>query len=114
MSRFHRPATASVAATTLTFIFAASASAQTPAPPATPTELDDVVVTATATRRTLQDAPATISVVTRDDLLRRPVQDLTDVLRDVPGVTINGAGLTRRGVSVRGMPSEHTLFLVDS
>ena len=113
MSRFHRPATASVAATTLTFIFAASASAQTPAPPATPTELDDVVVTATATRRTLQDAPATISVVTRDDLLRRPVQDLTDVLRDVPGVTINGAGLTRRGVSVRGMPSEHTLFLVD-
>lgn len=113
MSRFHRPATVSVAATTLTFIFAAAASAQTAAPPASPTELDDVVVTATATRRTLQDAPATISVVTRDDLLRRPVQDLTDVLHDVPGVTINGAGLTRRGVSVRGMPSEHTLFLVD-
>jgi len=113
MSRFCRPATASVAATTLTLVFAASASAQTPGPALDPTELDDVVVTATATRRTLQDVPATMSVVTRDDLLRRPVQDLTDVLRDVPGVTINGAGLTRRGVSIRGMPSEHTLFLVD-
>ena len=66
-----------------------------------------------ATPRTTADAPASVSVIGRDDILRRPVQDLSDVLRDTPGVTINGAGLTRRGVSIRGMPSEHTLFLLD-
>lgn len=78
-----------------------------------PQSLPEVVVTATATSRPLQTAPASITVVDQQALSRRPVQDLTDVLRDVPGVTINGAGLTRRGVSIRGMPSEHTLFLVD-
>ncbi|WGM45894.1 Colicin I receptor [Brevundimonas sp. NIBR10] len=77
------------------------------------TAVPDVVVTATATKRTTADAPASVTVVDRDALQRRPVQDLTDVLRDVPGVTVNGAGLTRRGISIRGMPSEHTLVLLD-
>lgn len=78
-----------------------------------PQALPEVVVTATATPRALQTAPASVTVVDQQALSRRPVQDLTDVLRDVPGVTVNGAGLTRRGISIRGMPSEHTLFLVD-
>lgn len=78
-----------------------------------PQALADVVVTATATPRALRTAPASVTVVDQQALSRRPVQDLTDVLRDVPGVTVNGAGLTRRGISIRGMPSEHTLFLVD-
>lgn len=78
-----------------------------------PHQLPEVIVTATATPRTTADAPASVAVIDRDALQRRPVQDLTDVLRDVPSVTINGAGLTRRGVSIRGMPSEHTLFLLD-
>ncbi|WP_293828676.1 TonB-dependent receptor [uncultured Brevundimonas sp.] len=80
---------------------------------AAPQQLPEVVVTATATPRTVADAPASVSVIDRDELMRRPIQDLSDVLRDVPGVTVNGAGLTRRGVSIRGMPSEHTLFLLD-
>jgi outer membrane receptor for ferrienterochelin and colicins len=78
-----------------------------------PQQLPEVVVTATATPRTVADAPASVSVIDRDELMRRPVQDLSDVLRDVPGVTVNGAGLMRRGVSIRGMPNEHTLFLLD-
>lgn len=76
-------------------------------------ELPPVVVSATTTERKLRDAPATISVVTRDQLSRRPVQDLSDALRGTPGITISGIGLNRRGISIRGMPSEHTLILVD-
>lgn len=95
--------------------FAAALGAAFPAiaEEAAPQRLPDVVVTATSTQRTTTDAPASVTVIDREELLRRPVQDLTDVLRDVPGVTLNGAGLTRRGVSIRGMPSEHTLFLLD-
>ena len=91
--------------------FASGVSAEDTTQP--PQALPEVVVTATATPRALQTAPASVTVVDRQALSRRPVQDLTDVLRDVPGVTVNGAGLTRRGISIRGMPSEHTLFLVD-
>ncbi len=95
--------------------FAAALGAAFPAiaEEAAPQRLPDVVVTATSTQRTTTDAPASVTVIDREELVRRPVQDLTDVLRDVPGVTLNGAGLTRRGVSIRGMPSEHTLFLLD-
>jgi len=100
---------AASAAVLSSFASGASADDITDAPQALP----EVVVTATATPRVLQTAPASVTVVDQQALSRRPVQDLTDVLRDVPGVTVNGAGLTRRGISIRGMPSEHTLFLVD-
>lgn len=75
--------------------------------------LSPVVVTATTAEQELRDAPATISVVSGDDLRERPVQDMAEALRGVPGITISGIGLGRRGISIRGMPVEHTLMLVD-
>ncbi|KAF1687967.1 TonB-dependent receptor [Pseudoxanthomonas broegbernensis] len=77
------------------------------------TDLERVVVTATRTEQNLDDAPASISVITREELRQRPVQDLSDALRGTPGVVLSGIGLTRRGVRVRGMDSEYTLTLVD-
>ena len=78
-----------------------------------PVELSPVVVSATSTERSLHDAPATVTVITGEDLKERPVQDLADALRDTPGVTVGGVGLNRRGISIRGMPVEHTLILLD-
>ncbi|MDP1875050.1 TonB-dependent receptor domain-containing protein [Phenylobacterium sp.] len=77
------------------------------------TDLTQVVVTPMAGPQALRDAPATISVVNREDLEARPIADLSDALRNEPGVTITGIGMTRRGISLRGMPVEHTLVLVD-
>ncbi len=77
------------------------------------TDLTQVVVTPMAGPQALRDAPATISVVSREDLEARPIADLSDALRNEPGVTITGIGMTRRGISLRGMPVEHTLVLVD-
>ncbi|KLI98013.1 TonB-dependent receptor [Luteimonas sp. FCS-9] len=76
-------------------------------------DLDAIVVTATATETSLADAPASISVISRDDLLQRPVLDLADALRGTPGVTFDGIGMGRRGIRIRGMDSEYTLVLVD-
>ena len=76
-------------------------------------ELPAVVVTATATERQLDDAPASISVVTREQLQQRPVMDLSDAVRGSTGVTVGGIGLGRRGIRIRGMDSEYTLVLVD-
>ena len=76
-------------------------------------DLEPTVITATSTIRQLSDAPASITVITRDELSMRPVQDLEDALRGTPGLQFTGVGMTRRGVSIRGMGSEHTLVLVN-
>ncbi len=75
--------------------------------------LEPTVVTATSTERQLNDAPASVTVISREELVLRPVQDLEDALRGAPGLQFTGIGMTRRGVSIRGMGSEHTLILVN-
>ena len=36
----------------------------------------------------VKDAPASISVITKEELESRPVQDITDAISDIPGVNI--------------------------
>lgn len=74
---------------------------------------DTIVVTASSVEQNLKDAPASISVITREDLERRPVQNLRDVLQNVPGVQLTNEGDNRKGVSIRGLSSSYTLILVD-
>ncbi|KQN48040.1 catecholate siderophore receptor CirA [Serratia sp. Leaf51] len=74
---------------------------------------DQMVVTASAVEQNLKDAPASISVITREDLQKKPVQNLKDVLKDVPGVQITNESDNRQGVSIRGLSSGYTLILVD-
>ncbi|MFG6441222.1 TonB-dependent receptor domain-containing protein [Roseateles sp. LKC17W] len=76
-------------------------------------KLPDVVVTGAAIEKRLEDAPASIAVVTRADLERRPVQELAEVLGAVPGVTLTRNGNGVPGVQIRGLSSSYTLILVD-
>lgn len=78
-----------------------------------PSQLDPIVVTATATDRLASDAPASISVITREQIQLRPVLDLADALRGTPGVTVAGVGFGRRGIRIRGMDPGYTLVLLD-
>ncbi|VTQ00714.1 putative TonB-dependent receptor [Pseudomonas aeruginosa] len=80
---------------------------------AAPVDLEPTVVSATTTERKLRDAPASVSLITAEDLRRRPVRDLQEALRGSESLQFNGVGMSRRGISVRGMSSEHTLVLVD-
>ncbi|QFT21084.1 Colicin I receptor precursor [Pseudomonas sp. THAF187a] len=75
--------------------------------------LEPTVVSATSTKRALKDVPASVAVITAEDLSRRPVRDLEDALRGSEGLQFNGIGMSRRGISIRGMSSEHTLVLID-
>ena len=78
-------------------------------------ELGQVTVTASGHAQQLEDAPASISVITREQIEQRYYQDATDALRDIPGVIITGGGPGDRGndIVIRGMPSQYTLILVD-
>ncbi|WHP32895.1 catecholate siderophore receptor CirA [Trabulsiella odontotermitis] len=74
---------------------------------------ETLVVTAAATEQSVKDAPASISVITQEDLQRRPVNNLKDVLKDVPGVQLTNEGDNRKGISLRGLDSSYTLILID-
>lgn len=75
--------------------------------------LDPIVITATSGERFLRDAPASVSVIEGEELRERPVQDLASAIEGTPGVQLTGIGLGRRGVSIRGMQTDHSLVLID-
>src|SRR5690606_1151299 len=80
-----------------------------------PKELPKVVVSAAGYEQKITDAPASISVVTAEELAKRPYTTLLDAVRDLEGVDIGETrDKTGQGtISMRGMGSDYTLILVD-
>ncbi|TLS96157.1 hypothetical protein FE245_10265 [Aliarcobacter cibarius] len=78
------------------------------------TKLDDVQVVTSASgyEQNVADAPATISVITAEELEKKSYSDVTDALKNVPGVYVNGGG-SNQTISIRGMGSSYTLYLID-
>lgn len=76
------------------------------------TQLDVVTVTAGGYEQSVKDAPASISVITAEEIAKKSYTDVTDVLKNVPGIHIQGGGV-EQSVMIRGMSSDYTLFLVD-
>lgn len=70
---------------------------------------DTVVVTATGFEQKIQNAPASISVISKQQIEDKAYRDVTDALRDVPGVVVTGGG-SSSDISIRGMASQYTLF----
>ncbi|MBC8954164.1 ligand-gated channel protein [Xenorhabdus sp. PB62.4] len=71
-----------------------------------------VVTTAAGFQQKIEDAPASISVVSREQLETKAYRDVTDALKDVPGVVVTGGG-SSSDISIRGMASKYTMILVD-
>src|SRR5690606_37697202 len=70
------------------------------------------VVSASGFEQNIKDAPATISVITAEELKKRSYTDITDALKNVAGVQIADGGV-EQSIMVRGMTSAYTLFLID-
>ena len=75
-------------------------------------ELDDMVVTASGFEQSVEDAPASVTIITGEQLRNKSYHDLGDALRDVEGVLVNGSA-NETDISIRGMPPDYTLILVD-
>lgn len=75
--------------------------------------LKPVVVTASSVEQSLRDAPASVSVITREDIAKRPVQELAELLGTVEGVTLSRSGNQVPGVQIRGLGQAYTLMLID-
>lgn len=92
----------------------ASALAQSSQAPVT--QLQNVVITAAGFEQAIADAPASISVITKEDLEGKFYRDVTDALQDIPGVSIEGGAggkIESTSVNIRGMSENYVLFLVD-
>tara|TARA_R110000751_G_scaffold89104_2_gene175884 strand:+ start:2223 stop:4307 length:2085 start_codon:yes stop_codon:yes gene_type:complete len=70
------------------------------------------VVSAAGYEQNIADAPASISVVTREELEKQSYTDIVDAVKNIPGVYVTGGG-NSQDVSIRGMSDAYTLFLVD-
>jgi outer membrane receptor for ferrienterochelin and colicins len=78
--------------------------------------LPEVVVTASGFEQMIGDAPATITVIPREELEGKAYRNITDALQDVPGVSVEGGAggkIESTQVTIRGMGEQYVLFLVD-
>lgn len=73
---------------------------------------DTMVITASGFEQQIKNAPATISVITSEQISNKPYRDVTDALKDIPGVNISGSG-DGTDISIRGMNAKYTLLLID-
>lgn len=79
------------------------------------TLLKETVVTATRSEAAIEDLPVTVTVVTREDMDRRPVVDEADLFRDDPDVVMN-RDMRRHGaaaVNIRGIEDNRIVQTVD-
>lgn len=78
-------------------------------------QLDNIVVSASGFEQAMVDAPASISVISREELSNQRVTSIADALRNVEGVDVGGSVGKTGGsnISIRGMPSDYTLILID-
>ncbi|WOT04904.1 TonB-dependent receptor domain-containing protein [Shewanella youngdeokensis] len=77
-------------------------------------EMEVMVVTANKSGVSLLKAPASMSVVTKEDIKLNTSVDVMDAVRQTPGITFQGRSTGgRQAMSIRGMDSDKTMFLVD-
>ena len=76
--------------------------------------LEEVIVFATRLPRTIGDIAGTVSLITAEDIERELVEDLDDLVRFQPGVSISTAGRGgHEGFSIRGIGGNRVLTVID-
>ena len=77
--------------------------------------LSEVVVSAAGFEQKIVDAPASISVITKEDLATRPYTSLIDAVRDLEGVDIGETSdkTGQKTISLRGLGADYTLILIN-
>lgn len=72
------------------------------------------VIIATGIKQTKSDAPATVTLITEDDIKKTGAGNLADILQTVPGVHIQRSAFGfRPEVRIRGAASTQTLLMIN-
>ena len=88
-----------------------------PTLPTTDEAGNDIVVTGSRSGDGVEvkKLPASVTLITADDLRERQTRIVSDVLRDIPGIAVSRAGNIggQTQVRIRGSESNHVLVLID-
>lgn len=77
-------------------------------------EMERMVVTATLTQHSELTAPASVSVITAEDISKMPVKDISEAIRSATGVSVlSSTAYGRNTIRIRGLDSKHTLILIN-
>lgn len=81
----------------------------------TPSETTEVIVNSTRLPIPEEEVPASVSVITSDELEEHQTERVADALREVPGLAVLQSGAPGQLTSIftRGLKSEHTQVLLD-
>jgi outer membrane receptor protein involved in Fe transport len=79
----------------------------------TPAIQHKVTVTATRTREDTFNVPQPVAVVTLEEIQRKNPNTSTDLLRELPGVDVNGVGTNQPRPFIRGQRGQRVLLLED-
>ena len=77
------------------------------------TMLEPIVVSASGSSQQANDAPASITIIDQEQLTHSPVSNLSEAIRDVPGVNVIGSNPSKSDISIRGLGGDYTLLLVN-
>lgn len=77
------------------------------------TTLDESVVSAAGYEQDTREAPASVSIVSSQELSSQPYSDLGEAIQDVPGVDIEQTKMGGHTIRLRGFESKYTLVLID-
>ena len=78
-------------------------------------QLDPIVITATASPTTLSQAPAAVTIISREQIAQQHANRLSTVLQQIPGVFVDEMG-GRGGLSsvyLRGGDPNFTVIMID-
>src|SRR5210317_688350 len=77
--------------------------------------LDQIIVTGSRAPISAGDIGSAVTIITRQDIDRRQVRYVSDLLRTVPGFSVSHSGVagSQTQVRVRGSEANHVLVLID-
>ena len=73
----------------------------------------DVVISATRTEQEIKETPASVEVITREDIEKIGADSVVSALKLAANLNLSKAGMTGNQVSLRGMNTSQTLILID-
>ena len=76
-------------------------------------KIDEMVVTATMTQKSLKQAPGSVEIITKQEILEMNADTVAQALEEATGVLMNTETGRMMRPSIRGTGNKHTLVLMD-
>jgi len=78
-----------------------------------PVQLENVVVTTDRNIQLLRNSPYSTAVIDKNDIQQKPLQSISEILKDEPGLSVVRDGIWGSEINIRGLSRENVVTLID-